>query len=233
MRSDTSKAAFYRSQIESYERDIEFAKARGQTDRASFLDREIVITRFLLETVLVHGDDFGGGGTAAGNKSLDAANLAAAKLRGLLKSALGAAYYDAFRKGRDSVTKASDQRDPFKMAADLIAALKRAPGEARAAGAAAGEALQKARRADRKDRDEAARLRGLLQQAAVLRKDARWMSIPLANRLHVDKTRRAAEKRLAVVVAKQKARSEASQATAKHHQAMVERGVTFSRMMQL
>jgi hypothetical protein len=235
MTLNTSKADYYRSQIEAHEQDVTLAEKTGRIDRADFFRREISITKMLLETVLQHGDDFGSGARDKQPEvaSLTAANQAAQKLRAILKSALGPTYYEALSKGRTSAAKLSDPRSAVEMAADLLADLGRAASEARAAGAAARATVMKARLADQKDREEAAKLRAVLQKAALLRKDARWSSAPMANRRQLDEAERAGKMRLAVIVAKRKARSDASQATAKHHQAMVERGVTFSRMMQL
>ena len=231
-RTKTPKADFYRSQIEGYERDIAFAQKHRHADHASFLKNEIVITKMLLETVLVHGDNFGGGGAGSRNEHLEVANQAAAKARGILKSALGPAYHDAIRKGRSDAAKAHGPRDPFKLAAALVTDLKRAPSEARAAGAAARDTLAKANQANLKDKREATRIRALLQKAAAMRKSARWLKVPPADRRRVDQTERAARQKLAKIEAKQKVRSDASQAAAKHHHAMVARGVTFNRMTQ-
>ena len=225
---NSTKADYYRSQIESHERDIALAEQRGRADRADFFRREISITKMLLETTLLYGDDFG---SAARNKRPDAFDHAVANLHRILKSGLGPAYYDALRKGRDNVAKVGDPRDPFQKAADLIAALKRAPGEARAAGAAAREAITKAVRADQTDRAEAARIRNLLRMADSLRKNSRWRMISPVVRQHIYEAERAARLHLAKIELKQKARKVAKEAAAKHHEAMVERGVTFSRMM--
>ena len=231
-RTTTPKADFYRSQIEGYERDIAFAQKHGHADHASFLKSEIVITKMLLETVLVHGDNFGGGGAGPRNESLEAANQAVAKLNGTLKSALGPAYHDAIRKGRSDVAKAHGPRDPFKLAAALVTDLKRAPGVARAAGIAARERLSKANQANLKYKREATRIRDLLKKAAAMRKSARWLKVPPADRRRVDQTERTARQHLAKIEAKQKVRSDASQAAVKHHHAMIARGVTFNRMTQ-
>ena len=232
-RTNTPKADFYRSQIEGYERDIAFAQKHGHADHASFLKSEIVITKMLLETVLVHGDGFGSGGAGPKNEHLEVANQAAAKARGILKSALGPAYHDALKKGRvDDVAKARDPRSPWDLAAALVTDLKRAPSAARAAGAAARDTLAKANKVNLKDKREATRIRALLQKAAFLRKSARWLKVPPAERRRVDQTERAARQHLAKIEAKQKVRSDAREAAAKHHHAMVARGVTFNRMTQ-
>ena len=232
-RTTAPKADFYRSQIEGYERDIAFAQQHGHADRVSFLRREIEITKMLRETVLVHGDNFGSGGPVARNERLEVANQAASKARGIFKSALGPAYHDALQKGRgDDVAKAHGPRDPFELAAALVARLKRAPSDARAAGITAGERLSKANQANLKDKRDATRIRNLLQKAAFLRKTARWRTLAPADRRRVDETERAARQHLTKIEAKQKARSDASQAAAKHHQAMIGRGVTFNRMSQ-
>ena len=62
--------------------------------------------------------------------------------------------------------------------------------------------------------------------------NARWLKVPPADRRRIDETERAARQHLAKIDAKQKVRSDASQAAAKHHHAMVARGVTFNRMTQ-
>ena len=233
-RTNTPKADFYRSQIEGYKRDIAFHQERGHAEQVSFFRREIEITKFLLETVLANGDNFGSGsgGPVPRNESLEAANQAVAKLNGTLKSALGPAYYDALRKGRSDVAKAHGPRDPFKLAAALVTDLRRAPSVARAAGIAAGERLSKANQANLKDKRAAVQIRDLLKKAAAMRKSARWLKVPPADRRRVDQTERAARRHLAKIEAKQKVRSDASQAAAKHHHAMVARGVTFNRMTQ-
>lgn len=230
VKTSTPKADFYRSQIEGFEQDIAFHQKHGHADQISFLRNEITITKMLRETVLAHGDNFGGGGPApvARNERLEAANQAVAKLNGTLKSALGPAYYDAIRKGRSDVAKAHGPRDPFKLAAVLVADLKRAPGEARAA----RDRLSKANAATLKDKRDATRIRDSLKKAAAMRKSAYWLKVPPTDRRRVDETERAARQHLAKIEAKQKVRSDAREAAAEHHHAMVKRGVTFNRMTQ-
>lgn len=232
VKTSTPKADFYRSQIEGFEQDIAFHQKHGHADQISFLRNEITITKMLRETVLAHGDNFGGGGPVAKNERLEAANQATAKARGILKSALGPGYHDAIQKGRSDVAKAHGPRDPFKLAAALVADLKRAPGEARAAGIAAGDRLSKANAATLKDKRDATRIRDSLKKAAAMRKSAYWLKVPPADRRRVDETERAARQHLAKIEAKQKVRSDAREAAAKHQHAMVKRGVTFNRMSQ-
>ena len=234
VKTSTPRADFYRSQIEGHERDIVFHKERGHADQVSFFRREIEITKFLLGTVLANGDYFGSGAGdhATRNESLEAANQAVAKLNGTLKSALGPAYHGAVRKGRSDVAKAHDPRDPFKLAAALVADLERAPAAARAAGIAARDTLSKANEANLKDKREATRIRDLLQKAAAMRKSARWLRLPPADCRRVAETEAAARQHLAKIEAKLKVRGDAREAAAKHHNAMVARGVTFNRMTQ-
>ena len=231
MPTTLSKADWYRSQIEGHKQDAETASKHGNAARAAFFKREITITKMLLDATLDYGVDFGGC-SAAVDRTVAKLKAQEAKLNGIMKSALGPAYYGALQKGRHDVAKASNRRDPVDLAADLVAKLKRAPAEARAAGAAAADNLRKGSQVDRKAQSEAARLRGLLGRAAVLRKSAGWMRLPTAGRLRVVDTVRAARKHLTAIEAKQKARSDAKLAASKNHHAMVARGVTFTTMSQ-
>ena len=89
MTNVTSKAGWYRSQIARHERDIEFAKTNGHSDRIPWLQREITITKILLDS-----ENFA---------KLDAgvawAEQQIAKLQGTFRSSMGERRYsEALRK---------------------------------------------------------------------------------------------------------------------------------------
>ena len=111
--------------------------------------------------------------------------------------------------------------------------------------AAAGERLAKAGKAREQESSEArkrareiGRLRAVLQKGAAFRKSASWTKLRFSHRWDIEEAEKAARRRLAKLEAEQKAarnrarfRSEVAALAAKSRRAMVERGVTFDRMV--
>ena len=201
MPTTISKADWYRSQILGHEEDVATALKHGNADRAAFFKREITITKMLLDATLDYGVGFGGT-SAAVNRTVAKLKAQEAQLNGIMKSALGPAYYDAVQKGQRDIAKSSNRRDPVDLAADLIAKLKRVPAEARAAGDAAREKVLKADRAIQKDLREAAKIRSLLIKDAALRKSAGWRILPSVDKRRVVDAAYAARKHLANIEAR-------------------------------